>query len=52
MSLRDKTIQEAMRMIIEAIYEPTFNTIAHGSNPNENCHSTLKYIKRNFGETR
>lgn len=30
---RDKIVQEAMRMILEAIYEPTFSECSHGFRP-------------------
>jgi retron-type reverse transcriptase len=40
-------VQEVMRMILEAIYEPTFLENSHGFRPS--CHSALKMIKQRFG---
>jgi retron-type reverse transcriptase len=36
---RDKIVQEAMRIVIEAIFEPTFKESSHGFRPNKSCHS-------------
>ena len=44
----DKLIQEAMRMIIEAIYEPIFSKHSHGFRPNRSCHTALKEITKGF----
>ncbi|CAJ0900850.1 5147_t:CDS:2, partial [Entrophospora sp. SA101] len=33
-SPRDKLVQEAMRLILEAIFEPTFSPHSHGFRPN------------------
>jgi nicotine oxidoreductase len=46
---RDKLVQEVMRMILEAIYEPTFLENSHGFRPGKSCHSALKMIKQRFG---
>ena len=45
---RDKLVQEVMRMILEAIYEPTFLENSHGFRPGKSCHSALKMIKQRF----
>jgi retron-type reverse transcriptase len=45
---RDKIVQEAMRMILNAIFEPTFNDYSHGFRPNRSCHSALKQIMEKF----
>lgn len=47
-SFRDKLIQEAVRMILEAIYEPVFYDQSHGFRPNRSCHTALKQIKIDF----
>lgn len=47
-SFRDKLLQEAVRMILEAIYEPIFDENSYGFRPNRSCHSALKYIKKDF----
>jgi retron-type reverse transcriptase len=46
---RDKLVQEGMRMILEAIYEPTFLENSHGFRPGKSCHTALKMIKQKFG---
>jgi len=45
---RDKIIQEAMRMILEAIYEPVFSIHSHGFRPKRSCHTALREIKQTF----
>ena len=47
-SPRDKIVQEAMRMVIEAIYEPIFSIHSHGFRPKRGCHTALKEIKNTF----
>jgi retron-type reverse transcriptase len=47
-SPRDKIVQEAMRMILEAIYEPLFKDCSHGFRPNRSCHTALKDVRRQF----
>lgn len=47
-SFRDKLLQEAVRMILEAIYEPTFDNHSHGFRPNRSCHTALRQISRDF----
>ena len=48
----DKLVQEALRMILEAIYEPIFLDVSHGFRPKRSCHTALKCIKREFGGSR
>ena len=43
-STDDKLIQEVIRMILEAIYEPTFSTNSHGFRPKRSCHTALKEV--------
>lgn len=45
---RDKLVQEVMRMILDAIFEPTFLDISHGFRPNKGCHTALKQVKTHF----
>ena len=40
----EKVVQEAMRMILEAIYEPSFSTNSHGFRPGRSCHTALKQV--------
>jgi RNA-directed DNA polymerase len=44
----DKLIQEAIRMILEAIYEPIFSDYSHGFRPKRSCHTALAQIKKEF----
>jgi len=47
-SPRDKIVQGAMLLVLEAIFEPLFKTHSHGFRPNKGCHSALGEIKRTF----
>lgn len=47
-SPRDKLVQEAVRMILEAIWEPLFVENSHGFRPNRSCHTALRQIKDQF----
>lgn len=44
----DKIVQEAMRLILESIYEPLFKDSSHGFRPNRGCHTALKQVKQEF----
>jgi retron-type reverse transcriptase len=46
---RDKIVQEVLRMILEAIFEPTFQDTSHGFRPGRSCHTALKDIHDKFG---
>jgi len=48
----DKLVQEALRMILEAVYEPIFLPSSHGFRPNRSCHTALKDIKHGYPGTR
>lgn len=50
-SPRDKIVQEVMRMILEAIFEPIFLSTSHGFRPNKGCHTALRQIKTQFGSS-
>ena len=41
----DKLVQEIIRMILEAIYEPLFLDCSHGFRPKRGCHTALDKIK-------
>lgn len=45
---RDKINLESMRMILEAIFEPSFLETSHGFRPGKSCHSALNFIKIKF----
>lgn len=44
----DKLVQEVMRMVLEAIYEPSFKDTSHGFRPNRSCHTALRTIYTKF----
>jgi group II intron reverse transcriptase/maturase len=41
----DKLVQEVLRQILQAIYEPIFKDNSHGFRPYRNCHTALFQIK-------
>jgi group II intron reverse transcriptase/maturase len=47
-STDDKLVQEVVRMILEAIYEPGFSTNSHGFRPRRSCHTALQDIQTLF----
>ena len=47
-SFKDKLLQEVVRMILEAIYEPVFDKNSHGFRPNKSCHTAIKQISSEF----
>ena len=42
----DKLVQEVMRSILEAYYEPHFSENSHGFRPNLGCHTALHKVQR------
>lgn len=44
-SFMDKLVQEVLRMLLEAIYEPIFSENSHGFRPNQSCHTALQQVK-------
>lgn len=51
-STEDKMIQEIVRMILEAIYDPKFSDDSHGFRPNKSCHTALENTKVKFNGAR
>src|SRR6478735_1806723 len=47
-SFTDKMVQEVIRMILEAIYEPTFSISSHAYRKEKSCHTALQEIQRTF----
>lgn len=47
----DKLVQEAVKMILESIYEPNFSDKSHGFRPNRSCQTALKQIQKTFTGT-
>lgn len=41
----DKVVQEVLRMILEAYYEPRFSDHSHGFRPQRGCHTALREIQ-------
>lgn len=44
----DKLVQEAVRMVLESVYEPIFSKHSHGFRPNRSCHTALQFLKKDF----
>ena len=45
---KDKLLQEAIRIILDAYYEPQFSGLSHGYRPNRGCHTALVAIRTTF----
>jgi group II intron reverse transcriptase/maturase len=50
-SFTDKLVQEVVRMLLEAYYEPRFRDSSHGFRPERGCHTALTHIKNKFPGT-
>jgi len=37
----DRVVQEAVRLVLEPIYEPTFHEASHGFRPGRSCHTAI-----------
>jgi len=48
----DKLVQEVIRLILEAFYEPQFSSSSHGFRPERGCHSALTTIDRTWQGTK
>src|SRR5260221_13262462 len=44
-SFLDKLVQEVVRLLLQAIYEPLFCDTSHGFRPNKSCHTALTQVK-------
>jgi group II intron reverse transcriptase/maturase len=47
----EKLVQEAIRLLLEAYYEPRFCDSSHGYRPGRGCHTALARIQRKFRGT-
>jgi group II intron reverse transcriptase/maturase len=47
-TVEDRLVQEAVRIILEAIYEPVFLDESHGFRPSRSCHTALNVIKKTW----
>jgi group II intron reverse transcriptase/maturase len=45
---REKLVQEIIRMVLEAIYEPMFLETSHGFRPKRGCHTALRTVFSKF----
>lgn len=44
----DKIVQEALRMILDAIYDPIFSNLSFGFRTGLGCHDALDHVERRF----
>ena len=51
-SPRDKVVQECVRLILEAMYEPMFHDNSHGFRPGRSWHTALESLRRNWVGTK
>ena len=47
-TVEDRLVQEVVRIILEAVYEPVFLDESHGFRPRRSCHTALRNIQRNW----
>lgn len=47
-NFKDKLVQEVIRQILEAIYEPIFKDTSHGFRPKRSCHTAIREIDITF----
>ena len=45
-SFQEKLLQTVVKLILEAIYEPTFSNMSHGFRPQRSCHTALEQIRQ------
>lgn len=48
----DKLVQEVLRLVLQAVYEPVFLNCSHGFRPNRSCHTALAQAKQEFSGAR
>lgn len=51
-SFNDKLVQEIIRMLLEALWEPIFLEYSHGFRPKRSCHTALLYTTLKFTGTK
>ena len=49
---KDKLLQEVMRSILEAYYEPQMSQHSHGFRPGRGCHTALREIQTTWTGSR
>jgi retron-type reverse transcriptase len=45
-SFQEKLLQTVVKLILEAIYEPTFSNMSHCFRPQRSCHTALEQIRQ------
>ena len=48
---RDKIVQQALKTVLERIFEPTFSDLSFGFRPKRSCHQALEQIERFWPNT-
>ena len=51
-TVEDRLVQEVVRTILQAIYEPVFLNESHGFRPGRSCHTALETIQRTWTGTK
>jgi group II intron reverse transcriptase/maturase len=46
----DRVVQEAVRMVLEPLYEPTFHDQSHGFRPGRGCHTAIAQAREHLEE--
>lgn len=46
----DRIVQEAVRQVLEPLYEPTFHESSHGFRPNRSCHTAIRQAQKHLDE--
>jgi len=46
----DRVVQEAVRMVLEPLYEPTFHEASHGFRPGRSCHTAIAAAYKHLDE--
>jgi len=46
----DRVVQEAVRQVLEPLYEPTFHKSSHGFRPERSCHTAIAEAKQYLEE--
>lgn len=48
----DRVVQEAIRQVLEPLYEPTFHSSSHGFRPERSCHTAIEEAKEYLAQGR
>lgn len=46
----DRVVQEAVRLVLEPVYEPTFHVQSHGFRPERSCHTAIAAAREHVGD--